>query len=443
MAFQNITRPDRRTLSFTLSPTRVSYANTLRRAIQTEVKILGFRADMIEDGSTTDVKIIKNSTPMSNEMLADRVGLLPIYNPPTIASGWDKESVLFKLHVKNETPEYMYVKAGDFECYEKQESEGDERKRIPNTKFFRPDPVTSDTCLLAVLKPYVEGQEPEEIHIEAYASLGIGKEHTRFNPTSQCSYGYTRDTNEARILELWQQWLREQKKVDPADLEKDAERKKILENEFRSLEINRCFKVDEEGEPNSFDFTVETIGMMDTYQILLRAFSAVTALASKYASITRGDLPESLEIRPANVRMKAYDFLFTGEDHTLGNLLQTWLDDNKLSRGPAEGGVIFAGYNIPHPLRNEMVLRIATEDGKEQTARQVVAEAAKGCADIFSQFASDFIAVTSARASELAEPETPIVKDPPTVWEAHKEGKQVEEAKVAASKVVKSRGLKK
>jgi DNA-directed RNA polymerase subunit L len=218
-------------------------------------------------------------------------------------------------------------------------------------------------------------------------------------------------------------------------VEKDADRKKLLETEFRSLEINRCYKVDADGEPNSFDFTVETIGMMDTYQILLRAFTSVTALANKYAKVDR-TLPENLDIRPANVRMKAFDFIFSGEDHTLGNLIQTWLDDNKVGRGPAEGGVIFAGYNIPHPLRNEMVLRIATEDGKEATARQMLAQAAKGCADMFSSYASEFIAATSGRLGELAEPETPLAKgDVPTVWEAHKDVKGVEAAKAAASKV--------
>jgi DNA-directed RNA polymerase alpha subunit len=79
--FQNLEQVDEKTLKFTMSPVVVTYANTLRRAVQTEVEVLGFRADMLEDGSTADVKILKNTTPMSNEMLADRVGLLPIQMP--------------------------------------------------------------------------------------------------------------------------------------------------------------------------------------------------------------------------------------------------------------------------------------------------------------------------------------------------------------------------
>ena len=79
--FKNLKQVDERTITFTLTPAKVAYANTLRRAIQTEVAVLGFRADMTDAGDTTDVKVIKNSTPMSNEMLADRIGLLPIAMP--------------------------------------------------------------------------------------------------------------------------------------------------------------------------------------------------------------------------------------------------------------------------------------------------------------------------------------------------------------------------
>jgi DNA-directed RNA polymerase alpha subunit len=74
-----------------------------------------------------------------------------------------------------------------------------------------------------------EGQEPEEIHLEAYASMGKGREHARFNPVAQCAYSYTRDDDAGRIKEMWQRWLIEQKKVDPKELEKDADRKGMLE----------------------------------------------------------------------------------------------------------------------------------------------------------------------------------------------------------------------
>lgn len=382
--FKNLKKVDRNTITFTLSPTRVSYANTLRRAVQTEVDVLGFSSDITENGSTSDVKILKNSTPMSNEMLADRIGLIPLALPKKQVSGWKKQSVLFKLHVKNEsTDEMRYVTASDFECL--MEKEGvEERERIPNTNFFYPDRLTGETCLIAVLKPMVLGQKPEEIEIEAYASLGKGKEHARFNPTCQCSYGYTRDESPAKVMALWQDWLITQKKIDPKELEKTPEKKVLLEREFRSLSIFRCYLEDKEGEPYSYDFTIETLGYMGINKIVYSALLSIASLAKKYASMDRGDLPENIEIRPADAALKGFDLVFRGEDHTFGNMIQTWLDDNKVGQGV----VTYAGYKIPHPLRKELVLRIGVEEEKESVVRRVLAEAAKGCSDMFLSWAN-------------------------------------------------------
>jgi DNA-directed RNA polymerase subunit L/DNA-directed RNA polymerase alpha subunit len=415
--FQDITKVDDRTLTFRLTPTRVTYANIIRRAVQTEVNILGFRADMTETGSTTDVKVFKNTTPMSNEMLADRIGLLPIAMPANIA-GWDKDKIVFRLKVVNDTEELRMVTASDFECLEKRDDE-EERVRIPNTQFFHPNPVTGETCLIAVLKPQIEGQEPEEVHLEAYATLGNGREHARFNPVSQCSYKYTLDDEPGRVKALWVRWLTEQKKVDAKELEGDADRKAVLEREFRSLEIQRCYLEDEEGEPYSFNFTVETVGTLPVHDSIYQALIGVGNMAMKYASIDKGDLPDTLEIRPADARLQGFDFWFTGEDHTLGNLLQTWLDDTLVGRGQEGNNVTFTGYKVPHPLRNEMVLRIGVSDGKAESARIAIAKAAKATADMYYTWASQWQEATSSIGMRPVE----SVK---TTWEAHGDTKMRE-----------------
>jgi len=429
--FQSIESVDRKTLKFVMSPTRVTYANTLRRAIQTEVSVLAFRADMSETGTTSDVVVYKNSTPMSNEMLADRIGLLPITPRPSDLeerAGWNREKILFRLQVKNDTDSVRLVTAADFECLEKRETvqEGEEdRIRIPNTAFFPPDPISGETCILAVLKPKQDGQAPEEIHLEAFATFGKGREHTRFNPSCQASYGYTRDEDPTKIQALFIAWLKDQKKVDASELEKQPERKTMLEREFRSLELFRCYKSDPDGEPMSFDFTVETVGPLTVETIVYEALISVSLLCEKYSTLDKGDLPEMVEIRPADARLKGYDVWFKEEDHTLGNLLQTWIDDNRIGR---EGGINFVGYKVPHPLRSDMVLRIGVEDGDEEKARLVVAEASRGCAEMFRNYANDwFLSTQGKKAAPAPNPVTNAeislkgIKKP---WNAHAESKQ-------------------
>jgi DNA-directed RNA polymerase subunit L len=96
-----------------------------------------------------------------------------------------------------------------------------------------------------------------------------------------------------------------------------------------------------------------------------------------------GDLPDDVIVSTSDSRMIGYDFLFQKHDHTLGNLLQTWLVEHHIE-GNEEPKVTYAGYAVPHPLRDEMVLRIGVADRSEQTARLAIAMAAKGCVTMFT-----------------------------------------------------------
>jgi DNA-directed RNA polymerase subunit L len=200
--------------------------------------------------------------------------------------------------------------------------------------------------------------------------------------TSRCAYGYTRDDSEERKKELFTTWLVNHKKVNATELESNSTRKGELEREFATMEIQRCYKMDERGEPYSFDFIVESVGVLDPVYVVHRAIEVLQKKLLVYASIDSGDLPESLKVRPADARMKGFDFIFQGEDHTLGNLLQTWMEQNLMDTGE----ITFVGYKVPHPLRDEMVLRVGVESGLDTAARAAVARAARECAQMFKNW---------------------------------------------------------
>ena len=414
--FHALQRVDDNTIQFTMSPTEVTYANCLRRAIQTEVSTLGFRADMTDTGTTTDVKVLKNTTPMSNEMLADRIGLLSLGVPEgTDIENWDKDQILFRLHVVNKQDQVGQVTADMFECWELVPGTT-ERKRIENTAFFPKNPITGDTCLIALLKPFLEGQSPEEIEIEARATPGRGREHARFNPSSQCAYRYTPDTDEGKLTELWEQWLI-QKKVNRKDLDTQTDRKEALKREFNTLERFRSYLVDGRGEPFSFDFTIETVGSMKPEDMVYKGLLALADLPDKYSSMDVNDLPDNVEIRPADSNLRGYDFVIQNEDHTLGNMLQTWIVDN-------DDTLDYAGYKIPHPLRDELVIRLGVEDTKkfdEMEARKILANAAKECSKMFLHMSVEWASfVRSSGALVKGAPPPKSV----TPWKAHAEMKQ-------------------
>lgn len=369
--------------TFQVKPTHVAYVNTLRRMILTGVESVAFRSDMNEKGGTTDVVITENTTPMTNEMLADRIGLIPIHVEDP--SKWNPDEYIFRLQVSNEGSDTKPVFASDFEVLRKGRPE-DDPTPVPNTQFFRPDPTSKETCLIAVLKGRQANQNPQRIALTARASVGIGRDHIRFCPVSQCSYANTIDTDDARQQQYFEHWLVNNKKVDPKSLEQDATRKEQLEREFQTMEVQRCFLINEKGDPYSFDFTIETLGIQSVSAIVSQALKNISAKCLKYAGTDRGDLPENVRIQPADARMKGFDFIIQYEDHTLGNLLQTWMEDNLMDNGE----ITFVGYKIPHPLRDEMVLRVGVEDGKEITARNAVARAAAALVEMFNAWRADW-----------------------------------------------------
>jgi DNA-directed RNA polymerase subunit L len=381
--FENIRNYKNKVMTFTLAPYHVSYANTLRRIIISGVETAAIKADMTEKGTTTDVTIYRNDTPMTNEMLADRIGLIPLAVTDPLT--FDTDKYTFSLTAVNETMEPMDITAGMIEVKETRANE-DEPVVIETGRFFPPSPITGDTCLIAVLRPKTNPASKEEgIHFVAKASVGTGRQHARYIPVSQCSYAYTRDDDEGRIEEFFNDWLKNQKNYpDPESLKGETEKYQALRREFNTMAIARCFKVDEQNEPYSFDFNIESVGVLPVQYIVKRACEVIETMCNRYSNIEEGELPEEVSITPSANRMIGFDFLFRGHDHTLGNMLQTWLVDNHVV-GDAEPKISYAGYSVPHPLRDEMVLRIGVDDGNEVTARAALQAAARGCAAFFEQ----------------------------------------------------------
>jgi DNA-directed RNA polymerase alpha subunit len=159
---------DERTYRFTLAPIQVSYANTLRRLILTGVETIAFRSDMTPTGSTSDVKVEQNDTPMTNEMLADRIGLLPLCIPEPLL--WKEDEYLFVLNATGNKDQMTHVTASDFTVKQFVSDDSKEAEKqelaVQSAPFFPPNPRTGHTCLIATL-PRVVGSAPQGLHIVA------------------------------------------------------------------------------------------------------------------------------------------------------------------------------------------------------------------------------------------------------------------------------------
>jgi len=144
----------------------IPFINSLRRTIISEVPVMAI----------DDVIIVENSSAMSDEMLAHRLGLMPLttdldrYVLPEDCTcqsefGCNRCRAVLTLDAEpKDSPVMVYS--------------GDIKSEDPNIR-----PVQEKIPLVKL----VPGQR---IRLEAYARLGRGKKHARWQPVSVCSYKY-------------------------------------------------------------------------------------------------------------------------------------------------------------------------------------------------------------------------------------------------------------
>lgn len=141
-------------INFTLSGVSVAYANTLRRLMIGEVPTMAIE----------DVTISKNDSILYDEIIAHRLGLvvfktdLKSYNMQSVCKckGVGCAQCQLKITLSEEGPKTVYA----------EDLKSEDPKVIP---------VHKKTVLVKLL----EGQRLE---VEAIAILGIGKEHSKWNP---------------------------------------------------------------------------------------------------------------------------------------------------------------------------------------------------------------------------------------------------------------------
>ena len=138
-----------------------TFMNTIRRICLVEIPTLAIE----------DVNIFKNDANMFDEVLAHRLGLIPIKT--------DLESYVYKSdcdcesHCSNCSVSFLLKEKGPKTVYSK-----DLKSDDPDVK-----PVY-DTI------PIVELRENEEVELEAIAELGLGSEHAKWQATTTCGYKY-------------------------------------------------------------------------------------------------------------------------------------------------------------------------------------------------------------------------------------------------------------
>jgi DNA-directed RNA polymerase subunit L len=387
--------------TFRVSPVHVTTVNTVRRQILAAIPTVGFKTEPPE---SSDVHITTNTTPLVNEMLMHRIGMIPISVPDT--ASFNPEDYEFRLNIENIGKSMVNVSASDFVVVKTATPESPET--VLNTNdFFPPDPITGQTPLITVLRPRYNLDSPaERLTIRAKASIGTGRDNMRYSSVAQCSYEYTLDTDKSRQNSMFLTWLATSKKV-PDTTAISPERLAELRREFDCLEVQRCFLKNEKGEPYDFIFHVESVGIYSVPKIVEMGLQACEDLVTPYTALNN-TINENITISTpanrmtvANTSEAVYEFTFRKEEHTLGNLLQTFLIERHME-GQEQPRIKYAGYKVPHPLKQEMVLIVAPLDGDVQTARAAIASVCRFLKEYFADARSVWLKTPKGTPVPLA-----------------------------------------
>ncbi|KAJ5899317.1 hypothetical protein N7495_004061 [Penicillium taxi] len=262
-------------VDFKLSSIELSFANSLRRAMLAEVPTVAL--DLIE--------IEHNNSVIPDEMLAHRLGLIPI-----VSTNCDRDleytrdctceefcprcSITLLLHARCE--------GGILPVYARDLFQTGERVNdtIGNPVITDPEQKGSLICKL---------RKGQEIKLMCLAKKGTAKEHAKWAPTSAVGFEYDPHNN-LRHVDYWYE-------QDP------IKEWPISENATWETAANPDDPFDYDAEPDRFYFDVESIGNLEPDMIIQQG---ILVLQRKLALVI-SELTGEGGDRPAEEMMGAVD----------------------------------------------------------------------------------------------------------------------------------------
>jgi len=279
----------------------IAFVNALRRILLHEMKVVVIR----------NVEIIENNTNMTNEMIKHRVEQIPVnVQPDDISTIRDTRLELQFLP----SAESREITTDDFVVT------GSERKDI----LLR-DRDLNELLYFMKLNPNYS------IHLKA--SLGIVERMDQESLPQVSISTFMNHIDEAKRLEDREKFIAEA--GDNIEAEKEAARL------FDNFYYQRSYSRDEQGRPNWFDFTIESIGVVKAKDLLHQA-----------VDILKNKINEFANAPVLNEEPNWYRVEMENETFTIGQLVQEVMYNENL--------VESISRDIGHPLQPKLVVRFNT-----------------------------------------------------------------------------------
>lgn len=363
-----ITSEENNSLFFTISNINHSLANSLRRIILSDIPTVIFRTFPHNESK---VDIIENTSRLNNEILKQRIGCIPIHITDT---EFPYQDYVVELDKKNTSDTIELVTTEDFKI--KNIATNNYLSDTNVKELFPSDLITNDFIPITRLRPKLsENVEGEQIQFNAYFDIGTAKQDGMYNVVSTCAYGNTVDSVKAN--DTWNE-----KKADLVKQGLSEEDIEFQKKNWFLLEGKRITT------PNSFDFTIESVGVYSNFAIVNKACDIMIQKCKLFTSlIEKGEI--SIEKTENTTINNEYTVTLKNEDYTLGKALEYFIYQ-KYFLGTKS--VSFVGFRVPHPHIPNGIIRIAFDNDNDDstTVSQYLTFAAENVITTFVNIQSKF-----------------------------------------------------
>lgn len=325
--------------SFNVSNLNVSFANAIRRTIMSDIPLLVFKTSPYAESKCT---VLKNTTRLNNEIIKQRLSCIPIHMSSETINFNNYEEFYLEVNVENTSDTKMIITTEDFNIRKKEDNSFMSKDFV--NEVFPASTITGDYIDFARLRPRVgENISGDHLHLVCDFIISSARDDGMFNVVSNCAYGFDIDEEkQAKVLDIKvQEWVDEGKSEDEIEYEK---------KNWLLLDGKRVTK------PDSFNFTIQTVGVYTNTQIVKAACDALNANLDK---LNQEFVNQSIEIVPSTTTMSnCYDIILTNQDYTLGKIIEYAF----LTKYYESTIATFCGFQKKHPHDDFSILRIAYKD---------------------------------------------------------------------------------
>jgi DNA-directed RNA polymerase subunit L len=249
--------------------------------------------------------------------------------------------------------------------------------------FMKPDYYTGDYNHFYVLKSNPNNaQKGQKLNFKAIPSVGQAMTHALYSPVGCVAFEYDKDTEEMQGIIFGKQidqrnHERLSKTLDPLT-ENEID---LMRRSFDRLDSARVYKQNRDGECNSINLTVESIGVYSPLQAFL---DGLHVLEIELIDLMNGIVIDNNHI---NFDEGLYEFYFKNNHafiklidhgHTIGNLLKEYMnrltlvhlqnfEDNKhkVLYKSVDTVLEVATYRITHPLEGNLLFEMKLANSYE------------------------------------------------------------------------------